>query len=41
VLDDGIERLEERRFTQRRNRIGRPPGFEQLGGPSKRRPDLR
>jgi hypothetical protein len=41
VLDDGIERLEERGITQRRNRIGRPAGFEQLGGPSKRRPDLR
>jgi hypothetical protein len=32
VLDYGIGRLQQRRFAQRRDSIGRSAGPEQLGG---------
>jgi hypothetical protein len=32
VLDDGIERLHQRGFAQRRDRIGWPPGAKRFGG---------
>ena len=40
VLDYGVGRLQQRRFAQRRDRIGRSPGPEQLGGQGKQRRDL-
>jgi hypothetical protein len=37
VLDDGIERLHQRGFAQRRDRIGWPPGTQRLSSKSKQR----
>ena len=40
VLDDGIGRLEQRCISQRRDRIGRSPGPQQLSGQGKKRRHL-